>query len=1829
MCLSSAHSKAVIQDNPKANHYRYEDRLFRYQSLVFLWPTVSGEIKPRTSISISASKVFSRALRNTIQTSDIVIVDPDGESLDYALIRDGRSISEPSTIGSSDDLLINMRLDIGNKDACGVAVILFGDASRRKRDKPTRIEAMDPRDAISDDSANPNVGIVDYTGPIDLGNPAALIQMDSIFSARWNLWYEFAHHPEKKAGKSLVAIPVNPLFLSSMQGGNSTCFNMDDVPRFPLYYLRYFKATGDKSVLGKARIGLETILFYTRDNGTMPYLISPWDGKHRPGSDLFDIYHSMRTVSEAIPVFTNDKAFTKRLISAYESYRSFVFSHLYNGLFQDRASANGAVLEAVYNRWKSTGNDREVDDIRKLADALCTDYARMQRSDFGEYIPWVLIGLTCAFKATGDTKYSDEAYEWLTTTVIPSLRLDRRYYYSVPNFKLSGIGEGLTANPLQIWYHTDALLQMYDIGHDERLLKLAAWVFGDYYDAKRYSSVPSAFIVDTGDPYTERWGSASAEDALRMMAKYLWQTQYPTLFEESRRNADTSSACPWIDVPDSSSMHVRRSEISFDDGNSNLSTVIGLYKNNGLNYHQVQDFTITDVDRVSDAKAALHVHVGSRIAPASGNTESKIGISVNGNPWRWLKLNLYMDDANHWLEIPVPISELHDGINRIETDSTIGSQGNMTSESLDMFASGMGEIHERSLHTHDLVTYQRLMDRNWGIRLRYNEMAYKKSDIKTLNIRPSRGSVPIGDSLQLSVEGHEADGRITHPSDVTWSARYGRIDKYGLYHPTINGVDEISASLGGKTLKSMIDVNTSVPFGVEPPGGRKRLKYFVPDGHISLTGEWDFMPDPKDAGIDKKWYMSEERKWSEIHVPGSWQAQGFGLDFHGIGWYRKGVTIPAKWNGRRIWARFDGAATSAKVWVNGEYVGEHTGNWSPFELDITKYVSADGPNSITVRLEELPNHFSAGFPLIVGMHYGGIWQPVTIYATDSIHIDDVFIHPMLSKKVIEVEVTTSSTSATYGFIDYRITASNKKTTVDGQMAIDPSGITKVSIPISDPVAWSPESPALYHASIRVIEGISKPSKKVLVIGAERHIVRLIEVNLEHQGYEIITVNNQDGVLQKVEEENPDLIVLDVMMPHMDSSEIIRNLRHNPDTRDIPLITLTSKAQDASVFQGWQSGIELITDKPLNVLRGKVSDERELSFGMRDVETRDGKLLLNGKPIFVRGSLHWGFYPELISIVPNEKQIRKEFTDLKKAGFNLVKVCMFTFPKRFYEIADEMGMLIWQEYPLWLTFPKSDDAGPHDNIIREYREWFKYDRNHPSVILRDLTCEAVDMNQELTRTIYNMAKTMTGNALIEDNSAYLNTPLSDFHDGHFYWELDAHYQNVGGWAIPGIRGITPLKPFIGGEDFDMDTYRDMPAIRREFIKGGVVPWWLNNSNFKLQETMEKDIINRDYPDLSSELIGKQRLHSIATRKALIEEYRRFPEIAGYVVTHIRDNPLTRPGFYDDLGNPKWKPETWRRFTGDRVMILHSERRSFCFKSDKVAKLNIMLSNYGDALHDVPLKWRILDDRKIIMQGEASISQEGGDISSVIGCELPCSSLESKLPERLRFIAELGDKGRYSKNEWPIWVFPAGGMTRLGNRILKHGSKSFLSSLPEYEDSKESSPMTADDNTLIVTDTLDKWVIEALVNGTRVLYTAGDEAIPRRDAPFWREIAVVFPKGDSALGDFPHDGFIDRHFLDLTQRRPFDTSEFRDGITPILWGVNARFTDPMPIDYIFEARVDKGRLLACCLNVAGDDNIAGEYLLKQMIQYASGDLFNPADKGNKKLSDLIYLTMQGKK
>lgn len=107
------------------------------------------------------------------------------------------------------------------------------------------------------------------------------------------------------------------------------------------------------------------------------------------------------------------------------------------------------------------------------------------------------------------------------------------------------------------------------------------------------------------------------------------------------------------------------------------------------------------------------------------------------------------------------------------------------------------------------------------------------------------------------------------------------------------------------------------------------------------------------------------------------------------------------------------------------------------------------------------------------------------------------------------------------------------------------------------------------------------AKKILVVDDERHIVRLVEVNLARAGYDVSVAYDGVEALEVFAKEKPDMVVLDVMMPRMDGFEVLKKLQADPNSQDVPVIMLTAKAQDADIFRGWSSGVSSYLTKPFN------------------------------------------------------------------------------------------------------------------------------------------------------------------------------------------------------------------------------------------------------------------------------------------------------------------------------------------------------------------------------------------------------------------------------------------------------------------------------------------------------------------------------------------------------------------------------------------------------------------------------------------------------------------------
>ena len=107
--------------------------------------------------------------------------------------------------------------------------------------------------------------------------------------------------------------------------------------------------------------------------------------------------------------------------------------------------------------------------------------------------------------------------------------------------------------------------------------------------------------------------------------------------------------------------------------------------------------------------------------------------------------------------------------------------------------------------------------------------------------------------------------------------------------------------------------------------------------------------------------------------------------------------------------------------------------------------------------------------------------------------------------------------------------------------------------------------------------------KILVVDDEVLLVKGIRFNLQNEGYEVITGSNGLEAVRQVQDQHPDLVVLDVMMPEMDGLTACSKIR---EFSDVPIIMLTAKTDDMDKLIGFDHGVDDYLTKPFNILELK-------------------------------------------------------------------------------------------------------------------------------------------------------------------------------------------------------------------------------------------------------------------------------------------------------------------------------------------------------------------------------------------------------------------------------------------------------------------------------------------------------------------------------------------------------------------------------------------------------------------------------------------------------------------
>ena len=194
--------------------------------------------------------------------------------------------------------------------------------------------------------------------------------------------------------------------------------------------------------------------------------------------------------------------------------------------------------------------------------------------------------------------------------------------------------------------------------------------------------------------------------------------------------------------------------------------------------------------------------------------------------------------------------------------------------------------------------------------------------------------------------------------------------------------------------------------------------------YINLNGTWKFkyVPGTSSGPGSSEFYASnyDDSGWKNIRVPLSWEMANYGkpvytnvgypfqdnapnanvgwekygvTDHNATGFYRRTITIPEKWNDKRVFVHFDGVYSAAVVWVNGKYVGYSQDSNTDAEFDITDFVTT-GDNQLSVRVYRwCDGSYLEGQDM---WHLSGIHRDVYLVATPKVFVSDHYITSSLS-----------------------------------------------------------------------------------------------------------------------------------------------------------------------------------------------------------------------------------------------------------------------------------------------------------------------------------------------------------------------------------------------------------------------------------------------------------------------------------------------------------------------------------------------------------------------------------------------------------------------------------------------------------------------------------------------------------------------------------------------------------------------------------------------------------------------------------------------------------------
>ncbi len=617
----------------------------------------------------------------------------------------------------------------------------------------------------------------------------------------------------------------------------------------------------------------------------------------------------------------------------------------------------------------------------------------------------------------------------------------------------------------------------------------------------------------------------------------------------------------------------------------------------------------------------------------------------------------------------------------------------------------------------------------------------------------------------------------------------------------------------------------------------------------------------------------------------------------------------------------------------------------------------------------------------------------------------------------------------------------------------------------------------------------------------------------------------------------------------------------------------------------------------------------VSFGLRDLHTDGTQFILNGKPLFLRGTHFGGDFPLTGYPATDVDSWKKIIQTCKDYGLNHIRFHSWCPPEAAFTAADELGFYLQVEPGMWNPFSPESDVT--QQLYSETERIIKCYGNHPSLLLVSASNEAAGHWKQVLPEWVKHFRTEDPRHLYTPDTGWslIDSPGEPLNGGADFLDLGRIGANrvrgergwFGGDYQSAIEGVTV--PVIAHEVGQWCAYPDFDIIQK--LTGFMRP-----GNF---EIFRDSAAAHGVLEMNHEFAHASGRFQLACYKEEIEAALRTPGLGGFQLLDLHDYTGQGTALIGVL-DPLWQskgcvtPDEFKKFCNSVVPLAWLHQRVFT-TADKF-EVPVEIANFGAAdLPDTHCTWSVVNSSGFIVTNGWL-----GKIMIPLGKNIPLGTITVALaglpaPAAYKLIVQT-DNPPFA-NDWNFWLYPS-------NQPPAPSHANFLAT---------SSPAEAE---------------QALAQGKKVLFTPRLADLSWWSPPlarvpiFWnalmgptwsRILGLWCDTNSPALAEFPTDANCDWQWTDIIRNsRAVNLDGLPHNLKPIVSAIDD-WNRNYKLGVIFEARVGNGKLLVCSANLNAAP--AGPQLRHSLETYMAGAQFQPATEiSNAQFDSLFFdnLVMQ---